>query len=1075
MNSPHRRSRNLLLEGGAYLSPSKRQRTARDEQMPDEGFMRGAIVRIALRNFVTYDRCEFFPGPHLNMIIGPNGTGKSTIVCAMALGLGGNPSLLGRSKEVSDFVKHGHDKAIIDVELYRGPPEQNVVIKRQIKRSTNASTWKIDGQNASQRDVLALAQDLRIQVDNLCQFLPQDRVGEFAQMSPSELLVETQKAAGEAVLSEYHARLIADRKEEKQLAESIDQETTHVDQLSKRNAVLERDVIRFQERENIMKQVAQLKIGLLMACYGATKNDLKEAKDTRKKMFEEHRRLEHETEPFRRRQSEFSRNVQELEREQRNCMEEQKKGMRTLEGQARAIDQLVADSDAHRQSFHAIRNREKQRKARIRALQDSVQELQRQLPASPPSADTSDVDTALQRNRDETNALREQQSTYKSETIGIQNDGQEIQSRLTDVQMRLSKLDNIRSQRLELVRRTDQATYRAAMWLEKNRDMFSGAVYGPICLEVNVKDRKYANAVELAIGRNMMTFVCTNKSDYNLFARELIDKQRLRVSVVCFSKSLDNFQSPVSKEELAEWGLEAFLIETVEAPDAVLVALCEQNKLHQVPFAHGKVDEDAVIASRKIGAYIANGVQNTIRFSAYGKREASVQAGIVREARLLATSVNVEEKNRLIQEADRCRSLLEANAMRVREIKVKEQEANSKLETLQQTKDSLIGKKRYIQAERNAYDRACTHLESRQSELKRMLDEPDCADKERAELQEKLNACGLQRSQAVIKLKDLAKHQRSILERRTTATLKHLGAFAKLRELQNAANAHEEALRATEKAYHEANNRYNEKKAEAKRRLDELTKATADLDDETREIAKQIFNTKTLAEIEDDLVSKTAQADLTHAANPRIIKEYEERKETIEQLYSKLKEKEDRLQQLRDGMSQARSEWEPKICALVNEVSASFSAAFKAIKCSGEVRLHRHDDYDQWGIEIMVKFRDNEEMQALNGQRQSGGERSVSTILYLMALQQRAKSPFRVVDEINQGMDPRNERMVHQRLVEVSCRPDTPQYFLVTPKLLPNLVYHDMMKVLCIFNGEWQPEKFHIKGFLRQRKKLVKA
>jgi chromosome segregation ATPase len=55
--------------------------------------MQGAIVRIALRNFVTYDRCEFFPGPHLNMIIGPNGTGKSTVVCAMALGLGGSPAV----------------------------------------------------------------------------------------------------------------------------------------------------------------------------------------------------------------------------------------------------------------------------------------------------------------------------------------------------------------------------------------------------------------------------------------------------------------------------------------------------------------------------------------------------------------------------------------------------------------------------------------------------------------------------------------------------------------------------------------------------------------------------------------------------------------------------------------------------------------------------------------------------------------------------------------------------------------------------------------------------------------------
>jgi structural maintenance of chromosomes protein 5 len=52
----------------------------------------------------------------------------------------------------------------------------------------------------------------------------------------------------------------------------------------------------------------------------------------------------------------------------------------------------------------------------------------------------------------------------------------------------------------------------------------------------------------------------------------------------------------------------------------------------------------------------------------------------------------------------------------------------------------------------------------------------------------------------------------------------------------------------------------------------------------------------------------------------------------------------------------------------------------------------------------------------------------VSTIMYLMSLQELAKAPFRVVDEINQGMDPRNERMVHSQMVEAACRQNTSQY-----------------------------------------------
>lgn len=80
-----------------------------------------------------------------------------------------------------------------------------------------------------------------------------------------------------------------------------------------------------------------------------------------------------------------------------------------------------------------------------------------------------------------------------------------------------------------------------------------------------------------------------------------------------------------------------------------------------------------------------------------------------------------------------------------------------------------------------------------------------------------------------------------------------------------------------------------------------------------------------------------------------------------------------------------------------------------------------------------------------------------------MALQHLARSPFRVVDEINQGMDPRNERKVHERMVDISCQENTSQYLLVTPKLLSDLKYHPKMKVHCIASGEHMPEQGHEK------------
>jgi hypothetical protein len=61
------------------------------------------------------------------------------------------------------------------------------------------------------------------------------------------------------------------------------------------------------------------------------------------------------------------------------------------------------------------------------------------------------------------------------------------------------------------------------------------------------------------------------------------------------------------------------------------------------------------------------------------------------------------------------------------------------------------------------------------------------------------------------------------------------------------------------------------------------------------------------------------------------------------------------------------------------------------------------------------------------------------------------------LDEV-QGMDQRAERAVHNELVKTTCRADSGQYFLITPKLLPDLKYDRLMKVLCVNNGEWLPE-----------------
>ena len=83
-----------------------------------------------------------------------------------------------------------------------------------------------------------------------------------------------------------------------------------------------------------------------------------------------------------------------------------------------------------------------------------------------------------------------------------------------------------------------------------------------------------------------------------------------------------------------------------------------------------------------------------------------------------------------------------------------------------------------------------------------------------------------------------------------------------------------------------------------------------------------------------------------------------------------------------------QKQFDPALESLVEVVSAKFSAAFESelvmrdrdqthkaeVGCQGEVKLYKDEThYDQWGIQIMVSYRDAESLSLLTAQQQSGG------------------------------------------------------------------------------------------------------
>ncbi|KAL4235853.1 Structural maintenance of chromosomes protein 5 [Mactra antiquata] len=232
-----------------------------------------------------------------------------------------------------------------------------------------------------------------------------------------------------------------------------------------------------------------------------------------------------------------------------------------------------------------------------------------------------------------------------------------------------------------------------------------------------------------------------------------------------------------------------------------------------------------------------------------------------------------------------------------------------------------------------------------------------------------------------------------------------------------------------------------------------------------------------LEELDDKIHEYQVRADSTVQTDETVVEEYRQREEEIADLENKIQRKEQEKDNHQATIEEAKQLWLEPIKDLIGRINESFRYFFSCLNCVGEVDLkipENPEDYHKYGIRIKVKFRDAEQLKELSPFHQSGGERSVTTVLYMLALQELVTCPFRCVDEINQGMDPINERKVFELVVNTVCQKSTSQYFLLTPKLLPDLSYARNMQILCINNGPFMlsHKQWNLRKIIKNRAKI---
>ncbi|XP_064295494.1 structural maintenance of chromosomes protein 5 isoform X3 [Phalacrocorax carbo] len=1004
------------------------------------------------------------------MIVGANGTGKSSIVCAICLGLAGKPSFIGRADKVGLFVKQGCLKGVVEIELSKIP--DNIIITREIHVVNNTSSWFIDRKPTTLKTVEEQIAALNIQVDNLCQFLPQDKVGEFAKLSKVELLEATEKSIGPPEMYQFHCELKNFREKEKELENLCREKAKSLEKMRQRVERYKQDVDRFHERKQHLDLIAMLERKRPWVEYESVRQQHEEAKQKRDRAKEELKNLKQMQSPVTKKIQENEEYLQSLDMKIRDKATDIKDISQKCKQKQDALEMKDKQIEEIQQALRMKKDEEMDRQRKIHNTHRMIEDWKNELDAMGVCENLQPQTDAV---NNELKKLQEERANIDSDISDLRAEKMNQEREKRRITERLGQLNNIMNMKEENLKGRFRDTHTALIWLRANKDKFKKKVCEPMMLEINMKDNRHAKYVENHISTNdMKAFVFESPEDMESFLVEMRDHQKLRVNAVCApAESCAESLPSRPIEELHRYGFFSYLRELFDAPCPVMSYLCSQYRIHDVPVGTEKtrIMIERVLQETKLRQIYTAEEKYINKVSAYTNRTFSTNTSL-RAAQFLTSSVDTDERRQLENQEQDINNTLKSLDMRLTTLFERQKHLEHRDNELRQQKKELFergNRRRQLESKIGVKYDSLRQLEQDAVDL----------EKEYQQANVKIKDLNVQKARLVTELMHVVKKYISLNILKADLVLQSATVAAEKNRLESEYKAAGEQLRAAEQQVHDLEDRKQvlaENCKELLKRAQQVCKLSPNQHlPKEFQTAFQALPT-TLEEIDAFLNEEKTRASCFTGLTASVVEEYDKQTQEIQQLTEYLEEKKKELDNYKQKISQVKEKWLNPLKKLIEKINERFSNFFSSMQCVGEVDLHveNEEEYDKYGIRIRVKFHSSTALHELTPYHQSGGEKSVSTMLYLMSLQELNRCPFRVVDEINQGMDPVNERRVFDMVVKTACKESTSQYFLITPKLLQNLNYSNKMTVLFVYNGPFMLDanRWNLKSFCRRRRRL---
>ena len=1033
-------------------------------QEPTSEAENGIIEEITLQNFMCHTHLKVALSPNVNFIIGRNGSGKSAIMTAIVVGLGGKAANTNRGNSLKGFVKDKCGTAVIKIKMKNGgqdafkPQEygSHITIERRIS-SDGVASYKISNAKGNvvstkKAELNHILDQFNIQIDNPVSILNQDTSRNFLQASdPGKKYKFFLKATQlEQMNNDYLT--IQDRQKTMSITlekkkESIPEMENDVNQLREKYRDLEQLKVLEGKIEDLKKEIVwaqvvekEKKLKPLVASVNSEKERLPRYEEklqecetsitTKEAQWGEIKtefdKISSESDELTVRQESINREVKKMKDVVRIHQNQLRKMERELHNTERERDELQQRIDDI--TSNAMKDIESERLERERLLQEkreNLQAFQFQLNA-----------TNNHKNQVEINVARLTDRTYQ-----LRNDVNDARNNVEQSQRKLNSLREGQKDSLkrfgsnvpELLRKIENAV---------RRGRFHKPPKGPIGACIKLREESWAVPVETCLKGLAFSFCCNDTHDASVLRelmKELYEKNRMPQVVV--SRYQDTYYDISRNKPQCRYPT---VIDVLQIDDPVIFnCIVDQTGAECVLLIKNPEEARDVMFNRTPAnarmAFAGNGDQ------IYGGKSAKSYAYTGSGSSYLRG--NIEDQIRRAQEQ------LENENARYSQFKIEQDNLNRELRKLQ---EEFKKSKMKSMKEQDVYNKILQEI----TELEQFEEEPV---PDVTVLQEDVNALTQQIEEYTANNDDKTKEY---LQAKTSLDEKSKESDAHKAKIQEVIGNAEpltlqlnaiEAEIATAKGHRK---HYRDKKNEVLKRITnmeaELQALSEDAENEARkatEYCERVQTKRTVKSLESE-ISQTERRlraeQQTRGQIEEITKQFFEANERLNSVKASmisLKNLCEKLRQMLDERVNLYATYRKYIALRAN---MHFQMMLSQRGFTGRMKL-KHKDEE---LHLMVNVDQASQGQSKSTKSLSGGERSFSTVSFIMALWDAMEAPFRCLDEFDVFMDMVNRRISMDSIMKVAREQQHRQFILLTPQDMSNVGQTKGVKIFRLQDPE---------------------